>query len=205
MRIEGTSFSDDPVRDVYVERGRLRRMQWGTFKAEKALEVLLYILSKGCTNMYNVLKVVYFADKAHLKRTGHTLFKDRYIAMRNGPVPSGTYDLIKAIRGRSQFNDYHSLVKGTLAFENEASCILKPLRSPNLRMFSSADFLSLDEAISKYGYMSFEDLKNTSHQEIDFQRADENDLMSFDLFVQSVDENGSIRSFLQDCLEEAVC
>jgi uncharacterized phage-associated protein len=175
------------------------------FNAQKALEVLLYILSKRCTDMYNVLKVIYFADKNHLKRTGHTIFKDRYIAMKNGPVPSGAYDLIKAIRGRSQFNDYHSLVTDAIAFEEATSYILRPLRSPNLKLISNADFLSLNEAISQYGEMSFEDLKNSSHKGLDYQHADENDVISFDLFVESVDEDGNIRAFLQDCWAEATC
>jgi uncharacterized phage-associated protein len=131
--------------------------------------------------MYNVLKVIYFADKEYFKKMGHTLCEDRYVAMKNGPVPSGIYDLLKGIREGSQFNDYHALVTGTLAFEEEMSYILKPLRSPNLRLFGNADFLSLNEAIARYGFMSFEDLRNFSYQEIDYQCADENDLMSFEL------------------------
>jgi uncharacterized phage-associated protein len=183
-------------------------MQWGTLKTQKALEVLLYILSKGCTNMYNVLKVVYFADKKHLKKTGHTISKDRYIAMKSGPVPSGAYDLIKAVRApvqSSMYNDYPELVKGSMAIDERDPYTLIPLRRPDLRMFSPADYSSLDEAISEYGQMPFSELKQKSHEELDYQKADQNDTMSFDYFVQSVDEDGNIRAFLQDCLEEAPC
>jgi hypothetical protein len=162
-------------------KNRRRRdvMNWGNFRADKALEIILYVVSKGCTNMYNVLKVIYFADKEYFKKTGHTLCKDRYVAMKNGPVPSAIYNLLTGMREWSQFNNYHALGAGTLAFEEEMSYILKPLRSPNLRLFGNADFPSLDEAIARYGFMSFEDLKNFSCQEINYQCADENDLMFF--------------------------
>ena len=184
-------------------------MEWGKFRADKALEVVLYILSKGCTNMYNVLKVIYFADKTHMKMTGHTIFKDRYVAMKNGPVPSGAYDLFKAAKNpvhSSNASDYDALVKDAVALEEGVSYIFKALRNPNLRMFSRADCVSLDEAIEKYGHMPIGDLITISHKGIDYIKADENDIMSFDLFVQSVDdENSSIRTFLEECMEEAVC
>ena len=183
-------------------------MNWGTFRADKALEVLLYILSKGCANMYNMLKVVYFADKAHMKMTGTTIFKDRYIAMKNGPVPSGTYDLLKAVidAGSScRFNDYHLLVQDAITYEDGKAHFFKALRGPNLKVFSKADRVALDEAIEKYGHMSFSELKEISHEGIDYLQADENDVMSFDYFLQSVDEDGNIRIFLEECMEEVVC
>ena len=183
-------------------------MNWGNFRAEKALEVILYVLSKGCTNMYNVLKVIYFADKTHMKMTGTTIFKDHYVAMRSGPVPSGAYDLFKAITTPSSsrgFNDYYNLVKDSIALEAGTTYIFMALRTPNLKVFSKADIFALDKAIEKYGHMPFTELKNISHQGIDYREADENDTMSFDLFLQSVDDDGNIRLFLEDCMEETVC
>lgn len=177
-------------------------MNWGNFRADKALEVLLYVLSKGCTNMYNVLKVIYFADKNHMKMTGTTIFKDHYIAMKDGPVPSGAYDMLKAVK---RFNDYHHLVRDAIELEEGEEYIFKALRAPNPKLFSNADYSALDEAIEKYGHMPFGELKKISHNGIDYRQADENDIMSFDLFLQSIDDNGDIRIFLEDCMEKAVC
>ena len=80
--------------------------------------------------------------------------------------------------------------------------MLTPLRAPNLRVLSPADLSSLDTAISKYGKMSFASLKKISHGELDYVGADENDFMSFDRFVESLDNNEHIRSFIRDCVEE---
>jgi len=141
--------------------------------------------------------------------TGQTIFKDRYIAMRNGPVPSGAYNLFKAAKNPAHFSnssDYDALVKEAIALEDGAAYIFKALRSPNLRVFSQADRVSLDDAIEKYGHMPFNELMAISHKGIDYTEADENDTMRFDLFVQSVDdENHSIQTFLKECMEEGVC
>jgi uncharacterized phage-associated protein len=50
------------------------------------------------SNMYNVLKVFYFADKMHMERYGRFIFDDNYAAMGMGPVPSDAYDMIKRIK-----------------------------------------------------------------------------------------------------------
>jgi len=59
------------------------------YRSEKVRQAVAYIASKlpGRENMYKVLKVMYFADKLHLKRYGRVIFGDRYIAMKHGPVP----------------------------------------------------------------------------------------------------------------------
>ena len=48
------------------------------FNAEKAVEVILYIISKGCCNMYNILKVIYFADKERLDGWEHYVQRKLY-------------------------------------------------------------------------------------------------------------------------------
>lgn len=62
---------------------------------EKTTEVLLYI-TEQVTDVYNALKVLYFADKDHLAKYGRQICGESYVAMKDGPVPSCTYDLVKA-------------------------------------------------------------------------------------------------------------
>ena len=47
-------------------------------------------------DIYRLMKAILFADKSHLKQYGRPVTYDKYVAMRDGPVPSHAYDLTKA-------------------------------------------------------------------------------------------------------------
>ena len=42
------------------------------------------------------LKLVYIADRYHLRKYGRLITNDTYFAMNYGPVPSGTKDIAEA-------------------------------------------------------------------------------------------------------------
>ena len=71
-----------------------------SFDPEKGIEVLLYIADKT-KDIYKILKILYFADKLHLSKYGRFISGDYYIAMKHGPVPSRSYDIIKIARGEN--------------------------------------------------------------------------------------------------------
>ncbi len=130
------------------------------FDPEKAIEVLLYI-ARHCPNMYTALKILYFADKEHLARYGRLISGDTYIAMTYGPVASDSYDLIKCARGDglSRWK-----VPAAEAFQ-VVGRIIKPIRDPDLDWLSESERVCLDAAISKYGKMSFGQIKVLSHDD----------------------------------------
>ena len=68
---------------------------------EKALAVLLYLADKagGQIDLYKLLKMIYFADKAHLHKWGRTITADKYCRMNHGVTPSAVHDMIKSVRG----------------------------------------------------------------------------------------------------------
>ncbi len=69
------------------------------FDEDVAIEVILYIANRVPHPTFHLIfKIMYFADKAHLERYGRFICGDSYVAMRNGPVPSVTYDMLKGIR-----------------------------------------------------------------------------------------------------------
>jgi len=163
----------------------------GRFKPEKALEVLLYVVRK-CPDMYTALKILYFADKEHLSRYGRIISSDRYVAMSHGPVPSGTYDLVKYVR-----NNWSFLLTIPLneAFKVEGFSII-PLRDPNLDMLSSSEIECLDSAIARYAGMSFSQLKRLCHDDPAFKAADENDFIPLEAFVKSVPDGERLWRYL---------
>ncbi|MCK4578483.1 MAG: SocA family protein [Candidatus Marinimicrobia bacterium] len=128
------------------------------------------------------MKIVYFADKDHLSKYGRSISTDRYVAMQHGPVPSGTYDLIK--NARNNFLDHIEPTQDQ-AFRIEGNCI-HPLRGPNTNMLSESEREVLDKAIKQYGSKKFIELKALSHDDPAYLAADENDFIPVEAFVKSV-------------------
>lgn len=69
------------------------------FSPEKALAALMYLVRHTTDNMYVVMKMLYVVDKIHLEKTGRFMAGDYYVAMGKGATPSGTYDIVKFVRG----------------------------------------------------------------------------------------------------------
>jgi len=65
------------------------------FNYKKAVQTLNFFATKegGEINKMKAIKLVWLADRAHLRRFGRPLICDQYFAMPFGPVPSSTKDL----------------------------------------------------------------------------------------------------------------
>jgi len=136
-----------------------------TFSPERALESLLF-LTKRLANptIHEVLKLRYFADKIHLSRYGFVASGDDYVAMEFGPVASNTYNMMKAARGERN-NWIHptfvELVNGVISVHE--GYLLMALRDPNFDLLTPADVECLEEAVRRYGNMSFQERTDFSH------------------------------------------
>jgi uncharacterized phage-associated protein len=132
------------------------------FDPEKATEALLYVSRRvRGADLYKTLKVLYLADKNHLHRYGRFIFGDRHFALDHGPVPQGAYDIIKGVR--------KSL--GGIDFEPARRCIqmngnvIAATRDGNMEVFSNSDLECLNEAIEIAGRLTFQQLKDLTHDE----------------------------------------
>lgn len=165
------------------------------FNADKAVEVILYIISKGCCNMYNILKVIYFADKERISMVGSTMFKESYMAMPAGPVPCGSYDLLKDARDN---RCPHYDVKLPFMFDGDDTNMVCGSREPDMGFISRVDVKCLDDAVAKYGDMPYGRLKDMSHKQADYSSVGLNDWIPFDTLVESVDDDkGTIKTYLR--------
>ena len=137
-----------------------------TFSPERAVEAMLYIASRVANpTIHEVLKIRYFADKLHLAKYGWLASGDDYVAMKFGPVGSGTYNLMKAARGdESGFihPKFPALVKDALSVAADRRS-LTLLRQANLSLLSKAEIACLDEALREYGDMPFSKRTELSH------------------------------------------
>src|SRR6185295_5585336 len=113
------------------------------FEPEKFVEASVY-LTERCPLMtkMKLFKLLFFADKKHLLRYGRPILGARYIAMKDGPVPSQAYDIVK--------NNYHHFHEKLLVSGHEISA-----RQPaSVDSLSDSDIEVLDEVCSEYGSLT---------------------------------------------------
>jgi len=132
----------------------------GPLNLSKLKSEVLYILQKtGKTDFHKLFKILYFADMWHIKERGRTIVTNDYVAMKNGPVPSTLYDIIKDIK----FNKYTpSLPNWRDAFEVEGYFI-NSLQEPDLDELSENDIITLDSVIEWALPKSMNELTELSH------------------------------------------
>lgn len=141
------------------------------FKAEKALEVIVYLATHLPNPTYaHIFKVLYYADIEHLRRYCRFISGDSYTAMENGAVPSKTYDIIKDVNGKHERKYYD--IPSERAFFTKGY-LVKPLREPNLDYLSKSDIECLDKSIKENGGKSKDELSDMSHNENAYKQADE--------------------------------
>ncbi len=171
------------------------------FNINKGIESILYILENGTQpTFHHVSKVLYFADKDHLERYGRFICGDSYVAMKNGPVPSGIYDLLKIVRGDlfpSFYPPQQIVDDAHQAFDIHGRYGIINKRKPDTELLSESDMECLDNSIKKYGSLSFSQLTEISHDKA-WESADQNDLMEIDHIIATFDDSTDLSDHLQD-------
>jgi uncharacterized phage-associated protein len=125
------------------------------FDREKAIEAILYIAHNIPDPSYHSInKILYFADKTSLERYGRLICGDTYYAMKHGPVPGNTYDLMKEAPAGVDFS-----------FRVENGRDIVPSRKPDLDELSDSDIECLDLIIHLYGNVPFWKRTEDSHDE----------------------------------------
>jgi uncharacterized phage-associated protein len=80
---------------------RAMTLRFDFLKTLQASAVLLQLDANRMAYI-RLLKLLYIADRELLAETGRTLTGDEAVAMKNGPVLSRVYDLIKGVSPRSE-------------------------------------------------------------------------------------------------------
>ena len=85
--------------DAVTERKRapLHSM---TPQLERIIAAIVFVINEGHANgqtitQYDIVKSLFLADRAHLNKYGRPITFDNYTAMKDGPVPSTSYNFLK--------------------------------------------------------------------------------------------------------------
>jgi uncharacterized phage-associated protein len=152
------------------------------FDEAKAVETLVYIASAWpkITPFY-LSKVLFIADRDHLRQFGRPVTGDAYIAMDNGPVPSRIYDIIKG--ALDFFGDPAAIDAALMVNEGAKYHEISAKRKANTDLLSETDLTVLDNAIEFCRGKSFPHLSSLTHQEPAWLHAQRNAKMDPELLV----------------------
>jgi len=118
--------------------------------SQKAIECVLWIIRKGESNMYNIWKMLFEAEKYHLNTRGRPITGDNYIAMEYGTVPSWLYE-----------ETNKGTIRGFVRYRNN----LLAERDPITKFFSKSDIKALEHGYNEYAGLDFESVKEKNHKE----------------------------------------
>ena len=131
------------------------------FNKTKTLNALLFVANRvQRKDFHKIFKIIYFADRQHLADWGRPITGDTYIAMDAGPVPSRIYDMMKIVRGDSYLPYTEGLSR---YYQIENWMYVKPLQDADLNELSPNEQEELSEAIEKYASLSYDEIKEKSH------------------------------------------
>lgn len=133
------------------------------FDYKRATQALNYFAIKkgGNIDMLTSLKLIYFADRYHLRKYGRPITNDEYFAMEHGPVASGTKD-IATMNSDYLGDDVFLYSSSYLSYDGNTYSITsrKPLDED---VFSDSDLEALSFAFDKFAKYSKWDLRDITH------------------------------------------
>jgi uncharacterized phage-associated protein len=103
---------------------------------------------------------LYFADQKHLVKFGNPISQDYYIAMENGPVPSMSYDILKAIKKDGLVASYADIFSRFFEVKNY---LVKAKTKADMDFFSQSEIDCLNESINENKDLTFDELTKKSH------------------------------------------
>ena len=141
----------------------------------KILQILYYIQNnslavsdtKDCV-MY-LLKIVFFADRYHLRHYGSTITCDTYYAMKNGPVASAVFDVLKC-KFPSVCNTIEMDLMNEIEQTGEYSVKIKEQKDDEL---SESEKEALDFSLREFGQYNQFALSDMTHDYPEWKNQEE--------------------------------
>jgi uncharacterized phage-associated protein len=177
---------------LIAKHPRLSRWPF-TLDPDKTVEALIFVANRiPKPTLHSISKVFYHADKMHLSRYGRPITGDYYVAMRNGPVPSATYDILKTVRGDAKL-PLPPRAQGSLAVANNHE--VQARRAADEAVLSASERECLVAAADEHGSKSFAQLTKESHGPA-WEAADDNDMIVLESLLLEIDNREELAAHL---------
>ena len=132
------------------------------FDYRKATQCLNYFALKAGKSIdkLRVLKLIYFADRYHLRKYDRFITNDIYFAMELGPVASSTKDIAEGSEFLDETESRYANKYLLIGTQHELTSN-KPVDTD---VFSESDLEALDFVWDKFGHLSSSDLVELTHK-----------------------------------------
>jgi len=133
------------------------------FDYKKATQAINYLAKKegGQIDKLKLIKLVYFADRFHLRRYGRPITNDEYIAMPLGPVGSSVKDVAEF----SNFLPDDERKYATIYLKNNGVAnAITSVADVDVDVFSRSEKAALDFVYSEFGDKQASTLVNIAHR-----------------------------------------
>lgn len=137
-----------------------RKMKF-IFDHKKAVQMVNYF-TRECPNVgrMKAAKLMFFADKQHLLNYGRPISGDYYCAMKDGPVPSNTYNIMK---GESRRLPVEAIPYALAYLDMGNPLNFSSKRDIDKLQFSKSDRMVLDQIGKELGLKTAAELRKLSH------------------------------------------
>lgn len=129
----------------------------------KIIQALAYLAGKEEDKVMDNMKaykLLWLADRYHLRQTGRTITGDAYYAMPHGIVPSDAKCVLEnsktKMRNPKGYKERYIVNKGGHAF--------MVIAEADLKVFSDSDQEALDKVYEVFGHMDAKELSEFSHR-----------------------------------------
>lgn len=148
-------------------------LQMTKFHYRKAVQSLNLLASwqGGELNKMKALKLLWLADRYHLRQYGRTILNDKYVAMENGPVASITRDILQS----NAIGAGHDAVNYAAEYLAPAKSkwFYSTINAPNEKVFSKTDLEVLALINNTYGHLDQFQLRDLTHSFPEWKRWEE--------------------------------
>ena len=167
---------------------------------KKIIQALTYLASKMQGQVLDEMKaykLLWLADRCHLRNNGRTITGDRYYAMPKGVVPTDAKHLLdgESTILENEDNYFNQWIEKIHPHKFMA------IQTPDLTEFSQSDIETLDRVIDVYGRLSGKELSELSHKYPEWEQyknmlMDKNEKNSFPINIDLMFENSEDESEL---------
>ena len=130
------------------------------FNYRKAIQILTFFAHKegGIINKMKAYKLIWLSDRSHLRNFGRTILNDTYFALKNGPIPSNTKDIVENYdlpENEQQHRDIFLEIVGKYDF--------KAKNEIDKAVFSETDLSVMEDIYKNFGDKTPFQLSDISH------------------------------------------
>ncbi len=142
------------------------------FKYKKAVQAVNYFALRegGKINKMKAYKLIWLADRLHLRKHGRPIIWDEYFALPFGSVPSSTKDLVE----EKNFKSQEELTYSQEHLKSFGRYKVESIKEHNPKVFSQSDRTILELIYEEYGGMNQFELSDLSHIYPEWQKFEAN-------------------------------